>query len=210
MHLRLWSLSAVGVVMLVTVPATASFASIGVGVQAGPVRLPGDAHPGGSYALPPVYVVNTGTQAESVAVRIERISPGRGRTVPPSWVRATGPAVQLSHDQSARIPLELAIPASARPGRYFSDVVVRGSGTLSAGTANLGVAAATSLEFTVAPGVISGSWLGLPAWTWLAICVLLVLAAAIAGVRYSGWRIRVERRSVGGDVSEGDGRADLA
>ena len=38
------------------------------------------AHPGGTYTLPPVYVVNTGTQPESVAIRVERISRGSGRT----------------------------------------------------------------------------------------------------------------------------------
>ena len=81
MHLRLAVSAAFGVLLLVAAPA-AAYASVGVGVQAGPVQLAGVAHPGGTYALPPVYVVNTGTQAESVAVRIERISHGTGRTVP--------------------------------------------------------------------------------------------------------------------------------
>jgi hypothetical protein len=194
MHLRLWSLIPVAVLALLAIPAIAADASIGVGIQAGPVLLSGAAHPGGSYALTPVYVVNTGTQAETIAVRVERISPGDGMTVPASWIRAEGPAVTLSHNQSARIPLELAVPDTARPGRYFSDVVARGSGGIAAGSANLAVAAATDLEFKVAPGVVSGPWLGLPAWLLPGVAGLLVLAVAAFIVRGSGLRVRVERR----------------
>jgi hypothetical protein len=194
MHLRLWSLIPVAVLALLAIPAIAADASIGVGIQAGPVLLSGAAHPGGSYALTPVYVVNTGTQAETIAVRVERISPGDGMTVPASWIRAEGPAVTLSHNQSARIPLELAVPATARPGRYFSDVVARGSGGIAAGSANLAVAAATDLEFKVAPGVVSGPWLGLPGWLLPGVAGVLVLAVAAFIIRGSGLRVRVERR----------------
>ncbi len=77
MHLRLWAVGLVSLLML-AIPAAAQ-ASIGVGIQAGPVQLAGAAHPGGSYALPPVYVVNTGTQDESLSIRIERVSSGQGR-----------------------------------------------------------------------------------------------------------------------------------
>ena len=71
MHLRLWLSLPMSALALLAWPAV-SYASIGVGVQAGPVRLAGTAHPGGQYALPPVYVVNTGTDAELVAIRTSR------------------------------------------------------------------------------------------------------------------------------------------
>ncbi len=192
MHLRLWPSVPLAVLALLAVPAAAD-ASIGVGIQAGPVLLSGAAHPGGSYALTPVYVVNTGTQPETIALRVERISPGRGMTVPASWIRAPGPVVTLTHDQSARIPLELAVPDTARPGQYFSDVVARGSAGIAAGSADLAVAAATDLEFTVAPGEVSGSWLSLPAWLLPGVAGLLVLAVAAFVIRSSGLRVRLER-----------------
>ncbi len=195
MHLRLWPLVPAAVLALLAIPAGAARASIGVGIQAGPVLLTGDAHPGGSYALTPVYVVNTGTEPETIALRVERISAGNGMTVPASWIRATGPAVTLSHNQSARIPLELAVPDAARPGQYFSDVVAGGSGGIAAGRANLAVAAATDLEFKVAPGVVSGSWLSLPGWLLPGVVGLLVLVVAGFVVRNSGLRVRLERRS---------------
>jgi hypothetical protein len=192
MQLRRWALGSATVILLLAIPAMAR-ASIGVGIQAGPVRLSSAAHPGGSYALPPVYVVNTGTQPESLTIGIERISAGAARLVPASWVRASGSAVRLDHNQGTHIPLQLVIPPTARPGQYLSDVIVRGSVAVSDGSANLGVAAATKLEFSIEPGVVSGGWFSMPGWVLLAAAGLLLLAAAALGVHRSGVRIRIER-----------------
>jgi hypothetical protein len=195
MHPRLWLSLPLGTLVLLAWPA-ASYASIGVGIQAGPVRLAGAAHPGGQYALPPVFVVNTGTQPESVVVAIERISPGTGRTVPSAWISASGP-VRLAYNQSARIPLSLSVPARAAPGRYFSDVVVRGTAPLSAGGANLGVAAATDLEFTVVPSPVATGSVSVPGWLVPYVAAVIVIAAAAVVIRRTGVRIRIERGPVG-------------
>jgi hypothetical protein len=80
MHLR-WLSAGLGIA--VGLAAWIGFAgparaSIGVGVQANPVSLSGAAHPGASYALPSLYIVNTGTQAESMSVRVvQRTGAGR-------------------------------------------------------------------------------------------------------------------------------------
>jgi hypothetical protein len=196
MPLRWWSPVPVGLLIALAFPAI-SYASVGVGIQAGPVQLTGPAHPGGSYALPPVYVVNTGSQSESATIRIERISPGVGRTVPPAWITVPGQPVSLSQNQSASIPLQLTVPANARPGSYFSDVVVHGSAAISVGSANFAVAAATKLEFRVVPGVVPASWLGLPGWLLPAVGGLAGLAILVVAVRRSGVRIRIERTPAG-------------
>jgi hypothetical protein len=207
MHLRLWLALPFSALMLLAWPA-ASYASVGVGVQAGPVRLTGAAHPGGQYALPPVYVVNTGTQPESVAIVIERISPGSGRTVPPSWITVSSGPVRLAHAQSARVPLSLAIPARAAPGHYFSDVVAKGTAPLSAGGANLGVAAATDLEFTVTPGAAATGSAGVPGWLLPYVAAVIVAAAAVVVIRRTGIRVRIERgparAQVGGRRDDAD------
>jgi hypothetical protein len=181
--------------MLVGFPLTA-LASVGVGVQAGPVQLAGVAQSGGSYALPPVYVVNTGTQPESVSVRVERLSRGSGRAVPPSWIHADDSGIRLTPHRGARIPLELVVPDGSRPGNYLSDVVVAGSAEISVGHANLGVAAATKLEFRVGKGSAQGPGLALPGWTLWVLGVLLALAIAILAFRRSGLQIRIERGDV--------------
>lgn len=195
MHLRLWAIGAAGLLTVLAVPAVAQ-ASIGVGIQAGPVQLTGGAHPGGRYALPPVYVVNTGTDDESLTVRVERVSAGQGRVVPASWIRP-GAAVRLSHSQSARIPLELVVPATAKPGRYLSDVVVSGSAAVTDGSAHLGVAAATKLQFTIVPGVVAGPWFSMPGWVLLGIGIVLLIAALAAVARRAGLRISIDREPAG-------------
>ena len=196
MQLRLWLSLPIGALALLAWPA-ASYASVGVGVQAGPVRLDGLAHAGGQYALTPVYVVNTGTEPESVSISIERISPGTGRTVPPGWITTSSGPVQLSGAHSARIPLQLTVPRTAAPGRYFSDVVAKGSASLSAGGADLGVAAATDLEFTVVPGGAPAGWFSAPGWLLPYVLGVVVVGALAAGIRRSGVRIRVERAPAG-------------
>ena len=193
MHWRLWAIAAAALVVPLVIPAAAA-ASVGVGIQAGPVRLTGAAHPGGSYALPPVYVVNTGTQPESVAIRIERLSAGPARPVPAAWVRAGSQGVQLGHAQSARIPLELVLPASAKPGEYLTDVVARGSAALSDGHANFGVAAATKLEFRVVPGAVAAPWFSLPGWVLLGVLIVFLIAAAAIVARRSGLRIQIDKQ----------------
>ncbi len=204
MHLRLWLALPFSALILLAWPA-ASYASVGVGVQAGPVRLTGAAHPGGQYALPPVYVVNTGTQPESVVIAIERISSGAGRTVPARWVDVSSAPVRLARAQSARIPLSLTVPAGAAPGRYFSDVVAKGTAPLSAGGANLGVAAATDLEFTVVPGAVAAGSVDVPGWLLPYVVAVFVAAAAAVVIRRTGIRVRIERGPVRAEVG---GRRD--
>jgi hypothetical protein len=193
MHRRLWPLVPLGTLTFLAVAMPAA-ASVGVGIQAGPVLLAEAAHPGGHYRLPPVYVVNTGTQQETITVRIERISSGHGRTVPASWIQGTGQPLTLTRHQSARVPLQLAVPATAKPGRYFSDVVVKANAGLAVGAANLRVAAATDLKFTVVPGLAAGPWLSLPGWLPYGLAGIAVLASAAYAVRRSGLRIRIERQ----------------
>lgn len=190
---------------LVSLPVAAS-ASIGVGIQAGPVRLGSVAQPGQTYDLPPVYVVDTGTEPESVRLDVKRLSHGPERDVPPSWIQATGPDVKLSAHQSAYIPVKLVVPSDAKPGAYMSDVVAHGSAGLTAGQANLAVAAATKLEFRVgghpvSPGLLAG-FPGTLAWVAL---VLVLIAAAVLILRRSGLRIRIERGPPGPGAVDHEG-----
>lgn len=91
------------------------------------------------------------------------------------------------------MPLSLVVPAQAAAGQYFSDVVVTGSAAVTTGGANLGVAAATDLEFRVATGAVARSWFSVPCWVLAAVAFVLVLAAAGVLVDWSGIRIRIER-----------------
>jgi hypothetical protein len=179
------------VAVLLSLWAPAANASIGVGIQDNPVRLSGSAHPGGSYKLPPVYVVNTGSQSESLTVQVERLTADSGQPVPRSWIQSswtTGSSIQAG--ASADIPLELIAPANAKPGSYSSDIVVTGSTVLTGGGVKFGAAAATGLEFRIAPNPSSG----LPAWKLWTLIALIAIGAATLTYKRLGLRIRIEHR----------------
>ena len=181
---------------LVAVPQAAQ-ASVGVGIQAGPVRLSGVAHPGQSVALPAVSVVNVGTRPESIRIIVQRDPRGDGRPVPRSWVQPGVPSVQLAPHRAIRISLELAVPAGAKPGAYLSDIVAIASEQLSAGGAHLGAGAATLLEFRVAPDPAPGFWSSVFTQSLWALLVVILLAVVVFAVRRSGLRVRVERKAAG-------------
>jgi hypothetical protein len=183
---------------LIAVPQAAQ-ASVGVGIQAGAVRLSGAAHPGQSVALPGVSVVNAGTRPESIRLSVQRISKGQGRPVPRSWIQFGAPVVQLAPKHAMRVSVELAVPAGTKPGAYLSDIVATGSSAAqrSAGRASLGAAAATLLEFRVAPGTAPGFWWSVFTQTLWALLIVILLAAVLLAVRRSGLRVRVERKAVG-------------
>jgi len=183
---------------LVAVPQAAQ-ASIGVGIQAGAVRLSGVAHPGESVALPGVAVVNSGTHPESIRLSVHRLSTGPGRVVPASWIQFGTAVVQLEPKHAVRVPMELVVPAAAKPGAYLSDIVATGSsaGQAPAGHASLGAGAATLLVFRVTPGVAPGFWSSVFTQTLWALLILIVLVAVVLVVRRSGIRVRVERQAAG-------------
>jgi hypothetical protein len=178
--------------------APAAQASVGVGVQAAPVRLAHAAHAGQSYQLPALAVINTGSQPESVTVRVQRIMPGPGRAVPPAWIHITGQGVRLAPHAEGSIPLSLSVPGGAKPGAYLTELVAYGSAAVQAGGANLGAAAATKLEFRVTADPAGLFWF-VPGWAgrWLFLLALLVVAVAVtwkAGRRFRLVRGTAPRR----------------
>src|SRR5215470_13543528 len=176
---------------LVAVPQAAQ-ASIGVGIQAGAVRLSGAAHPGESVALPGVAVVNSGTHPESIRLTVQRLSKGPGRVVPASWIHFGSPIVQLAPKHAVRVPVELVVPAGAKQA--------------PAGHASLGAAAATLLVFRVTPGAAAGFWSSVFTQTLWALLILIALAAVVLIARRSGVRVRVERKAAGyGTADEAGG-----
>lgn len=179
--------------------APAAQASVGVGVQAAPVRLAGAAQAGQSYQLPALAVINTGSQPEAITVRVERILPGPGRAVPPGWVHVTGQGTQVAPHAEASIPLGLSVPGGAKPGAYLTELVAYGSAAIRAGSANLGAAAATKLEFRVTAAPAGLFWFvpGWAGWTALWLFLLAVLAAVAVIAWRSGLRLRLVRTPAG-------------
>jgi hypothetical protein len=168
-------------------------ASVGAGVGAKPIVLEKPASAGQSYTLPALYVVNTGNTRATLRVTVKRLSSGAERNVPTRWVVFGQNALDLAGNQSATVPLELDVPASAAPGTYMTNLVV---GTFSAGSqgggATFGAAAATRLTFSVVAGARAP--LTLPSWLPAGLAVMALATILVLVVRSSGVRIEVRRR----------------
>jgi hypothetical protein len=102
-------------IFAVAFPGVAT-ADVGAGVSASPVVLRTQARPGNSVRLPDLYVVNTGTEASIYRLKVEELSPGEGRVVPPAWVHFARNDFPLLPKESASVPLTLSVPADALTG----------------------------------------------------------------------------------------------
>ncbi|HEX6488364.1 MAG TPA: hypothetical protein VF137_05745 [Candidatus Dormibacteraeota bacterium] len=173
-----------------TLSAASAQASAGAGVAANPVVLAGDAHPGQTYSLPGLYIVNTGTESGIYSARVQRLRSAQGLDVPADWVQFEGNEVFLVPRAHATLPMTLTVPVRARLGYYGSDLVVATLGSRRLGSAIVGAAAATPLHFTVAPA--AGGLPGDPAF-WLVGGGTVVVAALVWGWRRSRIRLRFER-----------------
>ena len=120
--------------------------TVGVGVQAGPICADRPVQPGTTRSMGNLYVENTGSAAEAIAVTIS--PPGQppklhpplssydrhSIPVPASWVSARYPSfllvfprhsVTVQPGHSALIPVTLAVPADARHAQYRSSLNAR-------------------------------------------------------------------------------------
>jgi hypothetical protein len=186
-------------VVVLSVSAAAAAAvtpapAVGVGLGASPISLAGEAQPGGTYRLPDLYVVNTGSATSFYRVRVEELNQGEGRKVPPTWIIFTRNDFVLRAKGSTSVASMLSVPAGAHPGKYVSDFVVgtvassRGHGVVA------GAQAATKLIFTVGRHPDSGSPWSWPWWAYLVIIGGVVIVLVTVLLRRSGIRLRIERR----------------
>lgn len=177
--------------LLVGAPAVAR-ADVGAGVEASPIELASTAQPGGTYQLPSLLVVNTGTVASSYRVGVEQFPPAQGRPVPAGWIVFAVNDFPLQPRQSTRVGLTLTVPDDAATGDYQSDLVV-GTVAPSSGTGAIASAqAATKLMFTVGEG--GGFPWPWPLWSY-AVLGLIVLSALLTLLqRRFRFRLHLERR----------------
>lgn len=167
---------------------------MGVGIQENPVSPLKALKAGGTYALPAVHVANTGTQAVSIILRVQRIFGSSARKVPPSWIHFSHSRIQLSPHQETKVPLQLAVPETARTGRYQSDVVVIASALTPTKATNFRAAAATKLKFRVLPGPGPGSLSSVPVRAVLALLGVALIVLLVVGSRRYKVKISVEPR----------------
>jgi hypothetical protein len=185
-------LAAAALLLLLLVPAAPAWASVGVGVGAVPLRLAAPARPGGTYRLPSLYVVNTGTQASDYLVRVQRLGHPTARAVPAAWVHLGRTRLRLRPHHHALVPVTLAVPVGAASGTYSTDLVASTVMLRPGRGAALGAAAADRLIFTVDS---PGRGLRWPPWLGYLLAALAGAGLVVLAVRRLGLRIQIQRRS---------------
>ena len=170
-------MAAIALAAILAFPVAAQ-ASVGVGIQENPVSLQKAARTGESYALPAVHIANTGSQDETIILKVQRVSQGIGRPVPASWIHFSDSQIELSAHQATKVSLELAVPDTAKTGDYLSDVIVIGAAVVPSKATNFRAAAATKLEFHVVPGPKPGLVASVPFWARWAIIILVLIGLA--------------------------------
>jgi hypothetical protein len=168
-----------------------SLAAIGAGISASPIMLAKPAAPGRSYALPRVYILNTGTVSARYHVRVQRLSRRSARTLPASWVTFGRNDILLRPRTGVMVPLRVRVPDGTTSGPYLSDVVVSTLTPRQVGGTAIGAGAATLLQMTVSD---SGS--AIPLLPIGALAGVLAVVVIARRIRRSGIRLRlqVERR----------------
>lgn len=198
-----------GLALLMGTGAGVASADLGVGVGASPITLGEPVLAGESYAMPPLYVLNTGTEPARYTISVERISEGEGQPVPPEWIVLGDNRFVLEPRQSAFVPVTLTVPESAPAGSYLTNLVAAAGRPSLGGGTGLGAAAAARLTFTVAGPSVSvplppplpdsvsiplPSPSRAPLWPAVALALAGALLAASLALRALGFRLHLHRR----------------
>jgi hypothetical protein len=165
--------------VLMSGPSTV-LADVGAGVGAAPIVLGEPARRGGTYSLPALFVVNTGTEPGRYALQVKQLTPkGTDKEVPPDWLTFAQNGFSLPPKKGMNVALTLRIPADAKGGTYRSDLIARTVSSRPGGTA-FGASAATELTFHVDPAPESRRPWSRWALAVIAAAALVVVAALTA------------------------------
>lgn len=160
--------------------ATGVLAGVGVGVNLGKIKIDNALIPGGVYNLPSIGVINTGDEASDYELAVTFLQDQPELKPVPEWFSFTPSQFRLEPGESQPVAVQLTLPVKTSPGDYFAfleahPVVIAGPGT------TIGVAAATKVNFTVAPANlwqamihrVSSFFVLYAPWTYVVLVVVI-------------------------------------
>lgn len=185
------------------ISASAAFASIGVGVGTGKIVVNEKLKSGQIYTLPSISVINTGDQDSDYEVSVTFNQKQDQRFPKEGWFTFSPKKFSLKPKQAQVVDITLSLPLKTQPGDYFAYLEAHPLKKAQSGQANIGVAAATKLSFTISPSNILEAiyyrllslWkLYLP-YSAILVAALLVVAAAVAFKKFFHLEINLRRSS---------------
>ena len=171
-------------------------ADTGVGVTLGRIDLNSKLSPGGSYTLPKIGVLNTGSDAGDYVVDVTYLAEQNEKRPPANWFSFEPRQFHLDQGSSKNVEVHLTLPTHAEPGTYFAFIEAHPQD--SGDGVSVSVAAATKLSFSVKPT----SWLAAQrlrfnrflddnqTWLWLLAAAALGALGVWSVRRYLPYRIR--------------------
>ncbi|OGY96889.1 MAG: hypothetical protein A2543_00860 [Candidatus Komeilibacteria bacterium RIFOXYD2_FULL_37_8] len=140
-------------VALFLVPAIV-LARVGVGVGTGKIIIEEGLNPGQSYLLPNFSVSNTGDEVANYASGIEYKQGIKELNPDKEWFSIEPRVFRLEPGDMQNVEVRLNIPIKVTPGDYFAFVEAHPVVDTKTPGANINVAAASKLYFTIKPANI--------------------------------------------------------
>jgi len=128
-----------------------AMATIGVGVGTGKIKIEDKLKPGIIYELPPLTVLNTGTEPSDYEVSISYFEKQPELMPKLSWFMFSPQTFHLDPGQSQVVNVKINLPVNTVPGDYFAYLEGHPVKKVQSGINTVGVAAAAKLYFTVVP-----------------------------------------------------------
>jgi hypothetical protein len=132
-----------------TLMGSVAEADPGVGVNLGRIEINDRLAPGGSYNLPALGVLNTGSDPGDYEVVITYLGDQAQKRPPAGWFSLQPQRFYLEAKQAESVNIRLTLPTGADPGDYFAYIEAHPINE-SQGV-RISIAAATKLSFTVKP-----------------------------------------------------------
>lgn len=175
-------------------------ADIGVRISPGKIHVDETLSPGGIYQLPPLSVSNNGDEAATYKTEVAYHQDRDELRPKAEWLRLEPNEFTLQPEETQEVKVELNLPLRLRPGEYFAFLEASPQKRVAQEQTNVGIAAATKLNFTVEPANI---WWGiyykvLALWEkftpWSQIGLGIIVAGLVLLLFKRRYRIKIKRR----------------
>ncbi len=181
-----------------------AYASIGVGVGVGKIQVTEQLKPGEIYQLPPITVLNTGTQPSSYALRIQHQEKQLEVIPDTSWFHFSPQQFTLNPHQVQTVQITLDLPIHATPGDYFAYLEAYPLQITPAGTTAVDIAAATKLYFTIIPATLVAAiyykvlsfWNVYAPWPQIVLIGVIIIVALVLLKRSVNIEIKLAKKGI--------------
>ena len=181
-----------------------AFATLGVGVGVGKIQVDQKLNPGQIYNLPPITVLNTGTEPSDYEVTIDHLQNQPQMIPQKDWFIFSPQTFHLDPKKVQKVNITLSLPIKTPPGNYFIYLEAQPVRKSVNGVTAVNIAAATKLYFTVVPGsFLDGLYYKfLSAWTvftplpQIIIGILLVVLFIFLAQRFINVEIKLTKHHI--------------